>query len=103
NYVYGVAKPDGLTVLLPNNSIYIEQLIGRKEVEFDLKKFHWIGSASQDSIMFYMRADTPFKSIADLIKARQPPSCGGSRTTRSDFFPSKNFWCAVGAKRKNTE
>src|SRR5262249_60902302 len=23
NYVYGVAKPDGLTVLLPNNSIYI--------------------------------------------------------------------------------
>ncbi len=51
-------KPDGLSVLLPNNSIYIEQLIGRKEAQFDLRKFHWLGSASQDSIMFYMRADT---------------------------------------------
>ena len=40
NYVYGVAKADGLSVLLPNNSIYIEQLIGRKEANFDLRKFH---------------------------------------------------------------
>jgi tripartite-type tricarboxylate transporter receptor subunit TctC len=64
NYVYGVTKPDGLSVVLPNNSIYIEQLVGRKEVQFDLRKFHWIGSASQDSIMFYMRADTPYKTIA---------------------------------------
>jgi tripartite-type tricarboxylate transporter receptor subunit TctC len=37
NYVYGVAKPDGLTVVLPNNSIYIEQLVGRKEARFDLR------------------------------------------------------------------
>src|SRR5688572_33189321 len=44
NYVYSVAKPDGLTVVLPNNSIYIEQLVGRKEAQFDLRKFHWIGS-----------------------------------------------------------
>jgi tripartite-type tricarboxylate transporter receptor subunit TctC len=60
NYVYAVAKPDGLNIVLPNNSIYIEQLVERKEVRFDLRKFHWIGSASQDSIIFYMRADTPF-------------------------------------------
>jgi len=51
NYVYGVAKSDGLHVVLPNNSIYIEQLIGRREARFDLRKFHWLGSASQDSIM----------------------------------------------------
>jgi tripartite-type tricarboxylate transporter receptor subunit TctC len=52
NYVYAVAKPDGLSMVLPNNSIYIEQLVGRKEVQFDLRKFHWIGSASRDSIIF---------------------------------------------------
>src|ERR1041384_561291 len=62
NYVYGVAKPDGLTVVLPNNSIYIEQLVGRREAQFDLQKFHWLGSAAQESIMFYMRADTDRKS-----------------------------------------
>jgi len=98
NYVYGVAKPDGLTVLLPNNSIYIEQLIGRKEVQFDLRKLHWIGSASQDSIIFYMRADTPFKTVADIVKAKQPPSCGGSGTNSSDYVIAKILELTLGAK-----
>jgi tripartite-type tricarboxylate transporter receptor subunit TctC len=98
NYVYGVAKPDGLTIVLPNNSIYIEQLVGRKEAQFDLRKFHWIGSASQDSILFYMRADTPFKSVGDIIKAKQPPSCGGSGTTSSDYLVAKILDLALGAK-----
>jgi tripartite-type tricarboxylate transporter receptor subunit TctC len=98
NYVYGVAKPDGLTVVLPNNSIYIEQLVGRKEVQFDLRKFYWLGSASQESILFYMRADTPFKTIADIVKSKQPPSCGGSGTTSSDYIVAKILELTLGAK-----
>jgi len=98
NYVYGVAKPDGLTVVLPNNSIYIEQLVGRKEAQFDLRKYHWLGSASQDSIMFYMRADTPIKSVADIAKAKQPPSCGGSGTTSSDYIVARILELTLGGK-----
>lgn len=98
NYVYGVAKPDGLTVVLPNNSIYIEQLVGRKEAQFDLRKFHWIGSASQDSILFYMRADTPYKNIGEIVRAKQPPSCGGSGTTSSDYIVARILELTVGAK-----
>jgi tripartite-type tricarboxylate transporter receptor subunit TctC len=84
--------------VLPNNSIYIEQLVGRKEAQFDLRKYHWLGSASQDSIMFYMRADTPYKSIAEIVRAKQPPSCGGSGTTSSDYIVAKILELAVGAK-----
>ena len=98
NYVYSVAKPDGLTVVLPNNSIYIEQLVGRKEAQFDLRKYHWLGSASQDSIMFYMRADTGIKSVGDIVRAKQPPSCGGSGTTSSDYIVARILDLAVGAK-----
>jgi len=98
NYVYGVAKPDGLTVVLPNNSIYIEQLVGRREAQFDLRKFHWLGSAAQESIMFYMRADTPYKSIGDIVRAKQPPSCGGSGTASSDYIVAKILELSVGAK-----
>jgi tripartite-type tricarboxylate transporter receptor subunit TctC len=98
NYVYGVAKADGLSVVLPNNSIYIEQLVGRKEAQFDLRKFHWLGSASQDSIMFYMRADTGLKSVGDIVKAKQPPSCGGSGTTSSDYIIARILELTVGAK-----
>jgi len=35
NYVYNVAKPDGLTLGFVNPAIYIDQLIGAKEVKFE--------------------------------------------------------------------
>ena len=38
NYVWGVAKPDGLTILAPHNNLYLSQLSGQKEVKFDLTK-----------------------------------------------------------------
>ena len=44
NHVFNVAKPDGLTLVMPLNSVYVDQLAGRSEVQFDLRKFHWIGS-----------------------------------------------------------
>ena len=40
NYVYNVAKPVGLTVLVHINSLYLDQIVGRKEVKFDVRKFH---------------------------------------------------------------
>jgi len=39
NFVYSVAKPDGLTLGIPNSSLYLTQLIGRTEVKFDVRKF----------------------------------------------------------------
>ena len=39
NYVWGVAKPDGLTILAPHNNVYLDQLSRQKEVQFDLPKF----------------------------------------------------------------
>jgi tripartite-type tricarboxylate transporter receptor subunit TctC len=44
NYVYGVAKPDGLTMGAVNPALYFDQLVGRSEVKFDWAKFNWIGS-----------------------------------------------------------
>jgi tripartite-type tricarboxylate transporter receptor subunit TctC len=98
NHVYNVAKPDGLTVAMPLNSVYVDQLVGRKEVQFDLRKFHWIGSPAVESVVFYMRADAPYKTIADVIKAKEPPKCGGTGTASSDYILSKVLEETVGAK-----
>src|SRR3990170_7484416 len=43
NHVYNVTKPDGLTLVMPLNSVYVDQLVGREQVQFDLRKYHWIG------------------------------------------------------------
>jgi tripartite-type tricarboxylate transporter receptor subunit TctC len=98
NHVYNVAKPDGLTAVMPLNGVYIDQFVGRNEVQFDMRKFRFIGSPVTESIVFYMRADAPYKSIADVIKAKEPPKCGGSGTASSDFILSKVLEETVGAK-----
>lgn len=40
NYLYNVAKPDGLTIGAVIPGIYTDQLIGRKEAQFDWAKFN---------------------------------------------------------------
>lgn len=98
NHAYKVAKPDGLTLVMPLNSIYVDQLVGRSEVQFDLRKFHFIGSPAVESIIFYIRGDTPFKSIVDVIKAKEAPKCGSTGTASSDYILSKILEETVGAK-----
>jgi tripartite-type tricarboxylate transporter receptor subunit TctC len=78
NYVYSVAKPDGLTLGMPNQSVYMAQVVGDKEARFDAQKFNWIGSPDRNPTVLYIRADTPYKSMDDVIKAKAPPKCGGS-------------------------
>lgn len=98
NYVSGVAKPDGLTVLMPHNNIYLSQLSGDKEVKFDLLKMNWIGSLENDDMMIFMRADAPFKSIKEIIGAKEPPKCGTTGVGGSDYVMSKILEETVGAK-----
>ncbi len=38
NNVYNVAKPDGLTMAAIGPSLYLDQVIGKKEVQFDWAK-----------------------------------------------------------------
>lgn len=98
NYVYGVAKPDGLTLLMPHNNVYLSQLSGDKEVKFDLLRMHWIGSLENDDMMIFIRADAPFKSIRDVVKAKEPPKCGSTGVGGSDYVMSKILEETIGAK-----
>jgi tripartite-type tricarboxylate transporter receptor subunit TctC len=86
NYVYNVAK---VTLLVPINSLYLDQLVERKEVQFDVRKFEWIGTQEKAPVMLYVRADTPYKSIADIIKASEPPKCGATGTASTGYLLGK--------------
>ena len=59
NYVYNVAKPDGLTFAIFLPALYFDQLIGRKEVQFDWAKFTWLGSFERARIICCICARTP--------------------------------------------
>jgi tripartite-type tricarboxylate transporter receptor subunit TctC len=81
NYVYGVAKPDGLTLGMIGSGIYLDQLLGRKEATFDVAKLPWIGSIDQRDLLLYMKADAPWKSIEDVISSKEQPKCGATGTS----------------------
>jgi tripartite-type tricarboxylate transporter receptor subunit TctC len=98
NYVYNVAKPDGLTLGMVQYNIYMDQLVGRKEVQFDVRKFSWIGSPASESVLLYMRKDAPYQSIRDIIRAKEPPKCGSSGTVSTDYLLARLLEDAVGAR-----
>jgi tripartite-type tricarboxylate transporter receptor subunit TctC len=98
NYVWGVAKPDGLTLLAPHNNLYLSQLSGQKEVQFDLPKFHWIGSLENDDMLLFGRADAPFKSMSEIVRSKQAPKCGSTGIGSSDYVVSKILNETIGAR-----
>ena len=80
NYLFNVAKPDGLTIAAISRANYIEQMVGRPEVKADFRKFNWIGSFNKAPMMVACRSDTEYKSIAAIRAAKTPPRFGQSGT-----------------------
>ena len=71
NYIYSVAKPDGLTIGFVTPGLYFNQLTEMREVQFDWAKFAWIGSPERTVRIMYGRADTPYKTLEDIRNARR--------------------------------
>ncbi|HEY7318799.1 MAG TPA: tripartite tricarboxylate transporter substrate-binding protein [Candidatus Binatia bacterium] len=99
NYVYNRTKPDGLSVIgsiVP--SLYFDQLVGRKEVQYDWAKFVWIGSPVGGEYQMYMRADSAYKSMDDVRNAKEPPKCGAQGTSDTAYYLPKLFEETLGTK-----
>jgi tripartite-type tricarboxylate transporter receptor subunit TctC len=98
NYVYNVAKPDGLTLGFVNPAIYIDQLLGSKEVRFDWRNFSWIGSPERIDQVLFIRSDVPYKTLEDLRKATEPPRCAALARSGLGYFLPKLLEEGLGVK-----
>jgi tripartite-type tricarboxylate transporter receptor subunit TctC len=98
NYIYGVAKPDGLTLGMPGSGIYLDQMLGRKEAMFDVSKFAWLGSVDQRDLVLYMKADAPWKSIEDILAAKEAPKCGATGSSDLTTILMNILGDTLGAK-----
>src|SRR6266513_4457160 len=98
NYIYNVAKADGLSMGAIGPSLYLDQLVGKKEVHFDWSKFGWVGSTENTPWLLYMSSNAPYKTIDDVRKAKEPPKCSATSTGTSGHFIPKLLEEALGAK-----
>ena len=98
NHLYSVAAPDDLPIGAIFPALYFDQIVGRKEVQYDWAKFIWIGSPVTSNHLLYMRADSPYKTIDDVVKASTPPKCGASGTSSTGYYVPKLLDKVVGTK-----
>jgi tripartite-type tricarboxylate transporter receptor subunit TctC len=99
------AKPDGYTVLLALSSISIipeaDKVLGRDPM-YQLANFVPIARFTADPTVLAVRADSPWKSVKDLVEAaRRAPGAipyGSSGNYGTMHVPMEMFSAAAGAK-----
>ncbi|MEX0803172.1 MAG: tripartite tricarboxylate transporter substrate-binding protein [Candidatus Binatia bacterium] len=78
NHVYKVSKPDGLTIGTPIGTMFIDQLIGKPGIEFDGRKFEYIGAPAQDTQLLIVHKRTGIKSVEQWLAHPTPVKFGST-------------------------
>ncbi|MEE9139940.1 MAG: tripartite tricarboxylate transporter substrate-binding protein, partial [Alphaproteobacteria bacterium] len=64
------AKPDGLTLMIVNGpAAAVGQLLGKEGVRYDLGEVVWLGRVTSEERVLLWSANSPFRSLADGLKA----------------------------------
>jgi tripartite-type tricarboxylate transporter receptor subunit TctC len=93
NYIYTVAPKDGTAFGLFARDMVLVALLGiDSNVQFDPRKFTWLGSSSSyanDAYLLMLRKDSAVKSIADARRPGGPPMVlgGTAEGSTSDDIP----------------
>lgn len=100
NHVYNLAKPDGLTLGSFGGALFMAQLTGRKEVQFDWPKFNWLMTPERGGHLLYMRTDNPHKTFEDLRNSNDPPKCSATGVGSTGYDVPRLLEEALGFKFK---
>jgi tripartite-type tricarboxylate transporter receptor subunit TctC len=89
NHLYGVAKPDGLTLGMPGRTGFaLAPVISAADTKYDLRKFTWIGSSASSNFVLWMRRQANVRSFDDLKNAKRPIIIASSgSTTANSIMP----------------
>jgi len=77
NHIYKVAKPDGLTIGHFIGGLFIQQLIGKPGIEFDARKFEYIGVPAQDTYVTGLSRASGITSMQQWLEAKTQLKFGG--------------------------
>lgn len=76
NYTYKVAKPDGLSIGSIMGSMSLAQLIGLRGIEFDIRKFEYIGGPVGDTQVMIFSKTSGITSMEKLTSSKAPVRLG---------------------------
>jgi tripartite-type tricarboxylate transporter receptor subunit TctC len=77
NYMYKAAKPDGLTIGHILGGLFLQELLENPAIEFDARKFEYIGVPAQDHFLIGLSKATGITSFENWMASRKPVKLGG--------------------------
>lgn len=89
NYMFRVAKPDGLTIANFARGPFMMQLGKRVGVLFDMTKFPWIGSLTREGNVVFVRSSLSYNSLEDLKNAKKPIIFGARALGATNYIAGK--------------
>lgn len=77
NFLYKAAKPDGLTIGHFIGGLFIQQLLEKPGIEFEARKFEYIGVPTQDNYVTAVSRASGITSMEHWLAAKTPVKLGG--------------------------
>jgi tripartite-type tricarboxylate transporter receptor subunit TctC len=77
NHVYKVAKPDGLSIGHFIGGLFLGQVLGQKGVEFDARKFEFIGAPITDHVVCALTKASGITTVEGWMASKTPVKMGG--------------------------
>jgi len=96
NYLYKIAKPDGLTIGNFHGNQIINQLIGGAGIEFDARRFQWIGVPVKDTGACVVTKASGITSFERWRAAKTPVKLGGGASGDTASVSAKILREALG-------
>ena len=77
NYMFQRAKPDGLTIGNNIGGLVLQQILGAKGIEFDGRKFEYLGVPSMDDSVCALTKASAVTNMETWYGAKEPLKLGG--------------------------
>jgi tripartite-type tricarboxylate transporter receptor subunit TctC len=87
NNAYGMAAPDGLTLVTPLVAVATAQAVGEESVKYDVTKFNWIGRISDATRTLLVSSKLNAKTVPEL-RGREVIAGASGRTSESYLMPA---------------
>jgi len=96
NSIYKATKPDGLTIGNFIGNLISQQLFGGSGIEFDARKFEWIGVPVKDHVVCALTKGSGITSVDAWMAAKAPVKLGGSAPGTTNDDSAKLLKAALG-------
>ena len=84
NFLYKASAPDGLTIGNFIGSLLLQQILGDHGIEFDGKRFEWLGAPVQDETVCALTKASGVANLDQWMASKRPIKLGGEAPGAND-------------------